>query len=338
MDKTVFLLGAGASFGSEDQRSLPIVSEIPEYLEEVINELIKFETANGIGDPIPETDTSYIVLLKRLIEEFKHVLDYSKKHASIDTYAKKLSIQNKWSLLRELKIIVSIFFSILQKTKPIDLRYDTFFASILENLNTLPPNIKILSWNYDLQLEAAFAEYKGQVDIQQNQFSLNTYAKYNLTRRDHFRDEFGVYKLNGIAALGDNDGILYNLFNEEFNESFELKELKEILEIYHKAVSNGNTRSRLSFAWENEADNSVIDWAREGIADAKTIVIIGYSFPFFNRKIDRALFSSLNSIKKVYVQDKSPEKIIPRVKQIFRDNIEIIPYSDIDQFLIPFEL
>ena len=41
----------------------------------------------------------------------------------------------------------------------------------------------------------------------------------------------------------------------------------------------------------------------------KVIVIIGYSFPYFNREIDKLLFKDLGGIDKIYIQDLNGEKI-----------------------------
>jgi len=68
---------------------------------------------------------------------------------------------------------MSIFFTAEQVRMQPDYRYDSFFASILNDLQSFPENIKILSWNYDLQFEISFAEYSGIHEIKNNQFILN---------------------------------------------------------------------------------------------------------------------------------------------------------------------
>jgi hypothetical protein len=37
--------------------------------------------------------------------------------------------------------------------------------------------------------------------------------------------------------------------------------------------------------------------------DTEQVVVIGYSFPFFNRQTDREIFGSMANLTKIYVQD-----------------------------------
>jgi hypothetical protein len=132
--------------------------------------------------------------------------------------------------------------------------------------------------------------------------------------------------------------------------------------------------SCLNFAWEN--DNNYIDKYRghsknleeaEHIAsETEILVVIGYSFPIFNREIDNILFKKMQKLKKVYIQDREPEKIKSTMQNAFEilqtkktinsfgfeansttlpvgelklvDNVEFRLESNTNQFVIPFEL
>lgn len=105
-----------------------------------------------------------------------------------------------------------------------------------------------------------------------------------------------------------------------------------------------------NFSWES--DQSFIDkylgynYNREvaiKIAEETVyLVLIGYSFPVFNRGLDKALIDSMKSLKKVCIQDpncESIKSIMEREFDIFKDNK--IPFQlekNTAQFLIPFEL
>ena len=59
-----------------------------------------------------------------------------------------------------IKQLIDIFFIIEQFLREFDLRYDLFLASVLRQHKDesiyLPPEINILSWNYDYQFDDFF--------------------------------------------------------------------------------------------------------------------------------------------------------------------------------------
>ena len=67
----------------------------------------------------------------------------------------------------------------------------------------------------------------------------------------------------------------------------------------------------ISYAWEKEwgSDrdypyvNERLNYAKAAARAAEILVVIGYSFPFFNREIDKIIFSEMPTIKKIYFQD-----------------------------------
>jgi len=70
------------------------------------------------------------------------------------------------------------------------------------------------------------------------------------------------------------------------------------------------------------------------------LIVIGYSFPFFNREIDRKIIGNMEELEKVYFQAPDAETIKERFQAI-RDDIDeklLVTKKDIGQFLIPNEL
>ena len=87
-----------------------------------------------------------------VIDDLTWVRDNALQHATIDTFDKQLYLCNRPSDYGKLKLLLASFFLTEQVIHPIDKRYDTFFANILNRNAKIPDNIYIMTWNYDLQL------------------------------------------------------------------------------------------------------------------------------------------------------------------------------------------
>jgi hypothetical protein len=97
----------------------------------------------------------------------------------------------------------------------------------------------------------------------------------------------------------------------------------------------------LSFAWEKiRFEDDVIKDTISNINDTQVLVIIGYSFPYYNREIDRKIIGSMTNLEKVYIQDLGPKTIKERFNAIREDidDSKFILSEDKDLFLIPNEL
>lgn len=80
------------------------------------------------------------------------------------------------------------------------------------------------------------------------------------------------------------------------------------------------------------------DYAIKICKDIDTLIIIGYSFPIFNRKIDMEILNSLKDVKTIYIQNKVENinaiksriiSLVPEFKE------KILPVEDTTQFFIP---
>lgn len=121
--------------------------------------------------------------------------------------------------------------------------------------------------------------------------------------------------------------------------------LKIILKNYAECVYVGRCegRLRLNFAWEEAFSKDLLEnMIPKLVQDTTTLVVIGYSFPYFNRKIDRAIIEKMSHLKNIYIQDKYPNRIQQYITPVIPENrlagIKIVPLDDVEQFYLPPEL
>ncbi|PWS33865.1 hypothetical protein [Pedobacter paludis] len=325
MAEVAYLLGAGASAGA-----LPIVSQMA-------NEIIEDQTV--ISNYLKRSDAvdanPLLVFLEDRLAELVKACD---EHSSVDTYAKKLYHTDQQEF-QKLKITLSFYFTARQIIKQLDKRYDNFFASILQAGNRLPKKIKVLSWNYDFQLEASFQNFIGG-NLDNSKERLNMFSSYDFEQMEYIYDKFSVIKLNGSARMKSSTG-KYLFLIENRNQNQE-QLLIDLVRNYHRIYEKYSFYScELKFAWENSSLIDFIKYCHQTLTCIEVIVVIGYSFPFFNRKVDLAIFENLKNLKRIIIQDKNPEAIKEVLLELLEQagiSPEVILKSGTDQFFFPKEL
>src|SRR5262249_16596037 len=141
-----------------------------------------------------------------LVDVIKNARVECEKHSTIDVYAKYLYLTRKFRELGHVNILIAIGILYFQKNEKVDLRYDNFWASLLEDV--IPPdNIKIISWNYDTQVEIAFQKFSDRKDIIESQAFLNLFPSNSYSSKDDYRRStgFAMVKLNGGLVKYDSD-------------------------------------------------------------------------------------------------------------------------------------
>lgn len=317
MSKIVYLLGAGASYGKrvkpEDMtmddvsyimEGLPVVNEINDELNCVIGKIDSVELNDG-NFKLRGVQCGADALKEELIDGFEWLLRESSRHATIDTFAKKLYLKNDINNYGRLKFLLSSFFFIEQNLHPYDKRYDTFLANILNKDLALPNDIFVMTWNYDVQLDIAFREY--------NEMGLSMVVPTEIRRID---PQSRVYKINGSANFyginhQDTMVISHNNINALINNII----LVQLSAATKNGIYDGGTTDLL-FAWEKEKFDEMSGMLYKNISDAEILVIIGYTFPFFNREVDREIFSNMPNLEKIYVQDPNADKVKISLKSI----------------------
>jgi hypothetical protein len=317
---TTYLLGAGAS-----KDAVPVVKD---FNENFLAELRLYENTSRvstINTQMGNTLSSVrlkdyrntIQLINKSLHRIKKELSV---HQTIDTLARRFSLTND-QLLIELKNLLSIYFWTKQFRGTKDNRYDFFLANILEyNEGEIkwPENIKIISWNYDLQLEIAISLYGKSGSVRQANKRLCSIPDINEPNKvDKEIKDINMIKLNGIAGLySSENGESYFPFDEiNISEnSFYLTVLD-----FFKSIEEVKPKCHLNFAWENtDTSQKGIEKAAEILVNTDKLIVIGYSFPYYNRMIDSSILSNMNA-GEVIIQDKFPanvsERFLSRVPQ-----------------------
>ncbi len=356
-----YLLGAGAS-----AETLPTVESFKKvmnlnYLSVVkeIEPVLRFKDF--------QVSQSYIDQLTTLIDQIS-------THRSVDTLAKKLFLRGDTAKYRHLKLFVNHFLTFREFEMGIDKRYDGFFASILSNEGAgikLPGNIKILSWNYDRQIELSVAQFMNSNKLMDIANKIQLYPRENISSTNLISDQFSCFKLNGTIGGIIKNGIFKlpdidtDVIGKSFSNEERIKTLRNFIDEYELFMVDNNSNSSISYSWENHVvTNHIRKNALEATKETDILVVIGYSFPTFNRETDRSILSNMKKLRKVYIQSKGDS--IKGVRQRFEaltsshktnvdafsknqkrstnhpnakpdPGIEIQELTDIGEFFIPFE-
>lgn len=335
-----YLFGAGAS-----RNALPIVNEMSQRIHYMIDLLLSesyelsssetFEDIEGLKRTKRQVQHSFIDDLKWLEQKCD-------EHASVDTFAKKLFLKGQQKELLRLKIILSAYLTLEQAHNHTgDKRYDAFYASLLSNsVNDFPSTIKIISWNYDFQFEKAYSDYSDSKEISKNQELLNFKTRHNGRR---FDNGFGIYKINGTTGLYRHIGKTSERDEihicSKFPEKFDVDVVEQVIENYIFAHYYKHIYyPTLSFAWEKlDEDDNIVSKCIQAAASTHVLIVIGYSFPFFNREIDRKIIGSMQTLQKVYFQSPDAEDVKERFLSVRADIPESRLYcrTNVSQFLLP---
>jgi hypothetical protein len=214
-----------------------------------------------------------------------------------------------------------------------DFRALSFLTTIAQN-GKLPPNVGVLSWNYDSQIEKAAQKLKpanSQVFKTIKGFTCwpNLQDSYDYDERHRYdpKDIFLLH-LNGIAGYNYSE----RTFSEKTNAVYNFE-------------NAGDTM--LSFAWEDENDKKRtfiekrIEYARRIATGTEILVVVGYSFPFFNRKVDDIIIDEMRStLTKIYYQDPylDGSQLINQFNLAGDAATKIDHVSRVENYHIPFEL
>jgi len=354
MAKVVYLFGAGASF-----HSLPIYKDFydrlslfvdfikprseesnPKYLrkyeqiQKMLIELINYRTPDALVRKFYlSNEGQQELLLKKLLSCF-FIFEQLPINPKVRNHIRHLlSNMELHHGEFELDDIEHLTKSI---SNQIDNRYLGFFTTIMSkdeiNRRVWPPNVEFISWNYDSQIELAISKIFDINFLECHEY-LNIYP-YNEMSQEKANMERHIMKLNGTA----------NFFNSKLHTKIEFDLLDDDEErcrksFFRELFDERNLDNALRFAWDEKSAEIRQNRrkANETLSKEHTvIVIIGYSFPDVNRKIDQEIFRNCKA-KKIYVQDPLADDVIERLKGVNSNLVEIVPIRNTDTFHIPVE-
>ncbi len=334
MSNVVYLLGAGASYYSmplsignkithittlDDIESGKVVINEGDYSfsEDLMRVAGKIESLYNIGSLAHHQHESAedVKKITRLMFEFSAE---SGKFKSIDTYARYIWITNpdKFDLLKESLFAYFWFKQHLLNFRP-DYRVADFLVTIVNKDKKIPESINILSWNYDTQLESEFYRLFPE--------SKGFQSHYSSTRISDINSY--IIHLNGMG-ITKKESNKYHYCN--------FKELDSFLSKY----CHHDLESDILFSWERETDDPDYIHSKNIMSNSNVLVIIGYSFPFFNKEVDNQLISWFKTPalknKKIYLQDKID--LTDKLKARFNLNCPIEYIGDTSSYYVPVEL
>ncbi len=393
MEKITYLLGAGAS-----ANTIPVVGDMHQRITEVVGILESYKYPDNCSNVqpnryslFPDNLKSENATLLDIITELKWLLNEAEKYYSIDTLARKYYLTDDDISYERLKKCLIFYFTLEQfvffesgiknnnynfEKNKIDKRYDSFISVIANKeryslkLNT---NIKILTWNYDIQFELSLKRFlKKEIQGLKSKYQIlpPLYFRDEKIEHLHKKDEFSLIKLNGNAIFTtatSNENSFQTIFDAYHNQNYaEDRLLGILLDEWKNFDFHNNSACRfLNFAWEGKPDfigrkyeaypNLLIE-AEKIASETNILVVIGYSFPIFNREMDNRLFKTMPNLKKVYVQDKDPDIIKSTMENAFEifqktessatsgggyNKEPIVKFhltNNTNQFVIPYEL
>lgn len=355
--KITYYLGAGASFNA-----IPIWDEQGQSMIDLANRV-----KGAINDRqklLNEDEGKFKDLIddKTLVDFFDKMAKYGEiaiKYGSIDIYAKRLNLLDEKNELNTLKKSLSVYFDLwesgwinikrtnngnidkIQSYDIIDKRYLSLLSILLKkdrNAPKLNENIKFITWNYDLQLEHAYKSFLSEVDKNITLQSLDNSLRFLESSYSHKNRE--IIHLNGHRGMFKFDAKTYETVEQQSQKCL-LSYLKGLLsnQDFEKGRKKLDYSSFIKYGWESPSLEH-LNAAKEIMLKTNVLVIIGYSFPAFNRKIDLELIRVFESNglanKKVIYQD--PNASMDIIKALFNNwRIVEIKKEVNNQFHIPDE-
>ncbi len=320
-----YLLGAGASYNA-----YPILSEQGEKMIELAQTFKKLKNDGNFNE------NESLKYMERIFEDMDYFGKKAKEFGTIDTYARKLYLNDNREL-GKLKVAVSLFFTIWQLTddkklktlekRPIleiDNRYISLLATILEKKDgdiVMKENINFVTWNYDLQLEYAFKLFNNNLD-------------FTVLLND---SPLQICHLNGYHGFYQTSG------NEkDFLDRTVSKKIEDIINAIGFIPDSQNKGSiditgHINYAWEeSNISSKTRAEAKRIFAQTDILIIIGYSFPPFNKDIDSSLFKELKGEEiEIYYQVPNASKEI-FLQLINKKESQIVLRNKLDYFFLPY--
>ena len=256
---------------------------------------------------------------------------------SIDTLAKMYWFRRDLLGYNKIKTVIAVILNLLELDRDCDRRYDAFLSALLQRdgqfLN-FPSSIQLVSWNYDFQFASSHRKILNlDIDEMNNVGFMDTKNILPLTNLNGSAFCEGTYKvakpfLNYRIPLSQDGANVFLAFQEE---------LVNAVEITNEKSHWGN----IKFSWEEDLSLDEVMAFKPDVT-----VVIGYSFPTFNRQVDTILMN--HHPRRVYLQcnyfDHTNNRTIDGNKEVTTKLIGMGVHRDVikpletsTEFHIPFE-
>ncbi len=338
-NELTYILGAGASY-----QSIPLVKTFNKRFNEFNAQIIEIRNHYSGRDRIIFENA--VRCIEMLHKDFL-------SHQSFDTYFKKLFHFGDKKQIDLGKKILNLYFTWehsnlsqkhisglsaedFHKQALFDKRYDALIAGLLmPNPGVSDPvcQVNFITWNYDINLLHAIKNFFDP-ELTYREF-LDKIQKEPFVWR--IGEKINIVNINGHYYSSIFDACK-NLTNIDVMSAIVSKLFEGYLE---KDVGNRDAEL-IRFAWELGGDNlkSLGDSLRSIIAKSQDIVVIGYTFPIYNRLIDFMYLKqrTINS-NSVTIQDPNADAIRQNLLDVYKipDNSSerIRTVSNCDNFYIP---
>jgi hypothetical protein len=347
-----YILGAGASY-----ESIPIVKFFPNRFNSFHNYLLSISSNPNVYEEIRN-------VFKEASEKAEEINTAFKTHQSFDTYFKKLFHTGEVGKISLAKKILNLYFfwehlskpspkpqeyeqDIFWKQSTVDKRYDALIAGLLKPKNGKAEPycpINFITWNYDLNLFLSLKNYFAP-DVTIGEF-LKTIES------DKYEN---VWKINNKITVINMNGFFYTktLSDEKHLTNIRKEIYDMILNKLNKNYFSINYIDKdaelIKFAWESELDpqnvvSEVVKEATKKIFLSDNIVVIGYTFPLYNRLVDFEYFNgSTLADKTIYIQDPNANELKDSLITDFNIRIDrttgakssIKEFTKCDSFVVP---
>jgi hypothetical protein len=302
------MFGAGASIGT-----IPVVKDFLNGAKELL-------------DSIADKNEN------KLKENLEFIITELPAYASIDTLIRKLHIQ-KNPLEKELNATLIAIIHYLQLNNPLDKRYDLFLGNLITIDNgklELPRNVNFISWNYDRLFEFSLSILLNS-DLNEVRQYVNIFNNYETIEN---KNKPYLIKLNGSAGA---------FIDSQYKKDSKEQIIHEVISNYTGTIYKAIPDSMIQFAWdENENTKKSRLKAIEITNATQILVVVGYSFPTFNRKIDKELLKDYHKFKKIILQntkdniDSVTDRLMALVPAL--EPNKLVKITDEFEFHMPIEI
>lgn len=344
-NELTYILGAGASY-----QSIPVVKTFPSRFKEFASHIenLRFQEPN---------------IYTSICHEVVAFANQINSHQSFDTYFKKLFHTKKNDLITSSKRILNLYFlwehlqhdyetefrkssrlenrrefseNDFEKRSKVDKRYDALIAGLLQPQKGEAQvfcKTNFITWNYDLNLFLSLKNYFSP-DLTIGEFKeriSSSEFEWNI------ENQITVINMNGYFYSKDFDDA--NDF--DCDSGFEYKLKQKIYSGYFEPKVINEDAELIKFAWESDTINSSV--AKSMIEKSNNIVVVGYTFPLYNRLVDFEYLSheDIGKDKKIIIQDPNSTSIRQNLLDLYEKNdseflkTKLVAIKDCDSFYVP---